>query len=193
MKKSIRNLTYSAAVVLLAFFPAPPVFAHGGEPRLEISADRLNPGATLEIRGVDFEYEQEIKIDLLGEQTEVPLGTVTTDVEGGFSQVIVLPTDLAEGTYTLRATAYDHVTLSPPLTVWGSADLGGGEDPTEQEDLMLAPLPTTSAIDVPTPASQSAVPEKTVPLKHTSVSVVWMAAGIAGIVLLGLLVRRRRP
>ena len=190
MKKSIRNLFSFCAVVILAFFHAQPVFAHGGEPRLEISADRVSPGATLEIRGVDFEYEQEIKLDLLGDQLELPLGTVITDVEGGFSQVIVLPIDLAEGIYTLRATAYDHVTLSPPLTVWGSADLGGGEDPTEQEDLMLAPLPT--AADVPTVMSQPAAPVENVPSQDTWKPIVWIATGIGIVVMLGLLQRRRK-
>jgi hypothetical protein len=58
------------------------VSAHSSEPRLELSAERLNPGATLEVRGVDFEVETPVLLKLVGSKIEKEFGKVTTDQEG---------------------------------------------------------------------------------------------------------------
>lgn len=54
---------------LLAFslFSIQPVLAHGDEPRIEISVGRINPGGVIEVRGVDFEYEETATLALVGE------------------------------------------------------------------------------------------------------------------------------
>ena len=96
-----------------------PASAHGEEPRLEISPETLNPGSTLDIRGVGFELETEIALAIAGLSGDLPVGTVTADVEGGFLMAIDLPSDLAEGTYSIRATSSDHVVTSAPFRVRG--------------------------------------------------------------------------
>ena len=139
-----RSLLF-AAITIFALTITHTVRAHGGEPRLEISADRFNPGAALEVRGVDFEYEEEITVALIGSQIEISLGTAIADAEGGFTQNIILPADLTEGVYALRATTYDHVIFSPAFTVWGTAVLAEGAQ-REEEEPLLAPMPGSEIV-----------------------------------------------
>jgi hypothetical protein len=179
----------SLCVALISLIFAQRVSAHGGEPRLEISAERLNPGSLLEVRGVDFEFEEDVALALVGDHYEIPLSPVTADTEGIFLVTITLPADLAEGTYVIRATTDDHALESSQLTISGTASLGGGEE-SEQEEGLLAPMPTFAAND-PTPIPQSAAPVETAPQENARMPVVWIAAGIGIVVLLGLVLRRR--
>jgi hypothetical protein len=121
-----------------------PVSAGGHGPRIDISTDRLNPGDTLDIRGVDFEYEEIVVLDLVSPQAAIPFGTVLADVEGVFLLTITLPVDIAEGTYVIRATTEDDIVVeSAQITVWGAADLGGGEyRDREERSSLLVPMPT---------------------------------------------------
>lgn len=193
MKQSSLQCLLAHVVFLIALLFVTPASAHGDEPRIEISAERLNPGSVLDLRGVDFEFEEEVVLLLVGPQVEVPLGTVLADAEGIFLLTITLPPDLTEGTYVIRATTDDHVVESPQITVWGTADLGGGEDgPVDEEDGLLMPIPT-HAPNIPTPllSSASSVETATQPEK-SSTSYIWIAAGIGIILLLGILIRIRR-
>src|SRR5262245_13572998 len=113
MKKIIYESLRILVALLFTLPFAQPALAHGGEPRLEISVGRINPGGIIEVRGVDFDYETEVTLKLVGSQVDVSLGTVVTDVEGIFMENLVLPSDLSEGVYALRATTYHHVILSP--------------------------------------------------------------------------------
>jgi len=177
-------------VLLISLLIAKPVSAHGDEPRIEISAERLIPGSLLEIRGVDFEFEEEVTLALIGTHYELPLSIVTADTEGIFLVTITLPADLTEGAYVIRATTDDHMVESAKLTILGTANLGGGEE-SEQEDGLLGPM-ATSAAEVPTALSQSAAPVENVPPQGTWKPIVWIAAGMGIIVMLGLLQRGRK-
>ena len=182
----------SIIVLLLALVFARPVSAHGDDPRIEISAERLNPGSVLDVRGVDFEFEEEVVLVLAGPQVEVPLGTVIADTEGIFLLTITLPTELVEGAYVIRGTTDDHVVDSFPLTIWGTAALGGGEEgPREEEDGLLAPMPTfapSGSIAV----AEVASPVESPPPETSSIPLVWIAAGIGIILLLGLIIKVKR-
>jgi hypothetical protein len=73
-------------------------------------------------------------------------------------QIIALPTDLAAGTYNFRAVTDDHEILSPALLVQGSAiisEAGGQGEPDEDEGL-LAPMPTFAPGVFPGGVSQAA-------------------------------------
>ncbi|HSB02011.1 MAG TPA: hypothetical protein VLE49_15285 [Anaerolineales bacterium] len=158
----MRKITFAflqyISVFIFALCLPQSVFAHGGEPRLEISAERLKPGSVLEIRGVDFEFEEEISLALIGSQVEIPVGTMLGDAEGVFLLTITLPNDLAEGTYTVRATTDDHTVVSPQITVWGTAMLGDEEEGQRaEEDSLLAPIPTFAPGVAPVGVSQAAV------------------------------------
>jgi len=159
MKKRIFASVSLIFVLLLAVFVTSSASAHGSEPRLEISAERLSPGETLQIRGVEFEYDQEVTIALIGNRVELSLGMVIADAEGVFIQNVLLPGNLAEGNYAVRARTYDHVVISPLITIWGAA-ITDQEDSgiRDQSDVQLGPLPTFSAPAVAmTPVSQMPV------------------------------------
>jgi len=178
------------AVFLLGFYFARPVFAHGSEPRLEINPERLNPGAILEIRGVDFEVDEQIILILVGSQSETGLSTVAADADGVFLLSVSLPTDLVEGTYLIHATTDDHSLDSPPFTVWGSASLGGNEEGqrTDEEGL-LAPMPTT----VPEVVSGNGAPKTMPGLSRSPILIALPVFLIVGVfVLLGLKIVQKK-
>jgi len=181
---------FALGILFLFILCAVPVSAHGGEPRLEISAERLSPGETLQIRGVDFEYDQEVTIELIGNQVEIPMGTVVADVEGIFSQNLVLPADLAAGSYAIRARSYDHLVISPLFTVWGTAIMNQEDTGIrEQSDVQLGPIPTL-AYGVPTLVPQVQVEEAApVPDRKTNILILALLLSILVVVIVGL--RRR--
>jgi hypothetical protein len=189
MKKTIFQATLSFSILTLLLCFATPAFAHGGDPRLEISADRLNPGSALDVRGVDFEFEEKVTLDLVGPQGVTSFGTVLADTEGIFLLTITLPFDLVEGTYVLRATTDDHQLESPPITVSGSADTEQGQQ-RELEEPLLAPMPTVAA-GVATSIPPASVAEPAAAQRSST----WLLStvGAIGIVLiLGMLFRMRR-
>jgi hypothetical protein len=126
---------------LLCFWE--PASAHGGQPRLEIDAETLSPGSALEIRGVGFEFEEQIALELAGSVIALPLGTIGADTEGGFLLVVSLPPELTAGTYFIRATTDDHEVSSIAFSVQGAASPEeGGEVLRDEDDGLLVPMPT---------------------------------------------------
>jgi hypothetical protein len=179
-------------VVWLAFLLAQPVSAHGSDPRIEINTDRLNPGSVLDIRGVDFEFEEAVELALVGAQSQVPFGTVLADVEGVFLLTLTLPVDLPEGTYILRATTDDHVVESPQIIVSGAAILeGGGQGERDEDDALLAPMPTYAPGFSSTPMPQAVAAESQAP-EASSSPVLLGSIAVLGIILLAAYIRMKR-
>lgn len=146
-------------MLVVALLHSSIVLAHGEEPRLEITPERLPPGGTLELRGVGFEFEETVRLALLGAGLEIPLGEIVADTEGSFLQIVTVPAEIREGIYHVRAMTDDHDILSPVLTVQGSPliyDEGG--EPREQAESLLAPLPTNpSVVQTVVPQEKSGV------------------------------------
>lgn len=187
MKTLCQKIFAFLVVVFFLSLTIHPVLAHGDEPRVEISAERLNPGAVLDLRGVDFERDAEVTLMLIGGETEISFGSVLADTEGIFQLSITLPADLPEGTYTVHATSTDHIVNSPPFVVAGTAQLEGGEQ-RELEEPLLAPMPTGPA-NVPTnvPAAASDLPKQA-----SSTTLIWIASGIAIVLVLLFALRLKR-
>jgi hypothetical protein len=131
---------------------------------------------------------------------------VTADPEGTFIQLVVLPENLVEGVYSLRANTDDHINFSPQFRVSGIA-LSSPEEyqdgQRDEEDGLLAPMPTfkpgttaeTSPMPIPATssstvssalASPTLSPPETVP-PRTQVVVV----GIVFLVLISVVVLGR--
>jgi hypothetical protein len=180
-------------LVLFSLSYARPAIAHGDNPRLEISVEKINPGGVIEVRGVDFEYEELVSLSLTSSEIQIQLNEVTTDMEGGFTQIVVLPSDLAAGEYNFQAKlSDDHVVISPTIVVWGVAS--DNEESTgvwDQSDLALGPVPTLAAA-APTPQINSVPEPKTEPAKSSAVPYIWIAValGITWIIVLVLRLRR---
>ncbi len=184
---------FLSIIILLLFvlISAQPALAHGDKPRLEINPERLNPGAALDIRGVDFRLEEHVTLSLVSAQTEIPFGTVLADAEGVFILTITLPVDTPEGIYIVRATTEDRVVESIPITISGMALMaGGGQGERDEDDGLLAPMPTYAPGVSSTPLPKVAAVESasSPPLNPY---LLWIVA-VIGIILVVAYLRMKR-
>lgn len=154
MKKLIPELFLHIFIFIFALCTAQPALAHGSEPRLEISVERINPGEGLDVRGVDFDYEQSVTLYLERTGILIQLGEILTDLEGVFVQNVVLPVDLPEGVYNVRAVADHHEVVSPALTVQGALILDDGrvQAGRDEHEGFSAPVPTIDTSIAPVEA-----------------------------------------
>ena len=192
----MRKITFkpllSIFISLFALLFTQPASAHGGDPRIEIEVDRINPGSVLVIRGVDFEYDEEVTLSLIGSQVEIAIGKAIADTEGIFLLNIAIPADLAEGTYVVRAITDDHELDSPEFVVWGVTAQNQEDNVIrDQSDVQLGSLPTL-APQVPTPILSSDFSPQSRPPDNPSMSYAWIVAGIGIILFLGLMVAAKR-
>ena len=130
--------------MLVALAPASPVRAHGDDPRIEVDAQRLSPGAPLTVRGYDFAYETAVELTLVGERQRTHLASVTADVYGAFIHTIALPVGVAGGAYVVEAESREHVVSGPPMLISGTPMTADDHD-TRLDDSLLAPMPTLAA------------------------------------------------
>jgi hypothetical protein len=150
-----RIVVVALAAGLLAVLPSvDTASAHGDDPRIEIDAHQLAPGASLTVRGFDFPYEDVVALALAGSDRATQLGSVTADLDGAFTHTITVPIDAAEGVYTVMATAGPHVATSSPLLVRGAPLTANGDTRLEDDDSLLVPMPVITA----SPATASTVP-----------------------------------
>jgi hypothetical protein len=193
MKKIIFSILFFIFVFLFLLSSTLPASAHGGEPRLEISLERINPGGVLELRGVEFDYDEPVALSLLRAEIQIPLMDVTADAEGIFTQVVVLPADLPLGEYVFRAKSDHHEVTSPVFIVWGAPFLDKQENGVrDQSDLELGPLPTFAPASVPEKVPQSAAPEPSVAKSNPTTLIVSLIVGALLLALLGLRLFRKQ-
>ena len=192
---SFRIIVSVTLVVMLSLFVAPSVSAHNMEPRVEISLERLHPGEVVDVRGVSFDMDEPVTLTLLGTGVEIPLGEVISNAEGDFLHIVVLPSDLVDGTYYFRAVTSHHFVISPPLTVWGTAITeGGGQGPRDEDDGLLAPMPTFPPAVATVSAPVVSMPARQLPASaglRTNTVVLAAFMVLAIILVLGML--RKRP
>jgi hypothetical protein len=168
-------------LMVLAF--ASPARAHGDEPRLEITPERVNPGGVVDVRGVAFEREESINLMLVNGQSAIPFGEIVADSDGMFLQSLIVPVDLPEGTYNFLAITDDHNITSPDLVVKGppiTTAEGGGQGLRDEDDPLLAPMPTFAPGVAPAIAPG---PTQTFPAKEENRSAGVPVLALAGSVL----------
>ena len=172
---------------IVALWFVTPVLSHGDEPRVEISSERITPGGVIEVRGVDFEREELVTLMLISGDTAIPFGEVTADLEGIFLQIVTVPVDLPEGRYNFLAITDDHNVTSPDLVVQGSPilDEGGGQGPRDEDDPLLAPMPTYPPGFVPGGVLQATVAPaaQEQPASNPSPTAFLLIAGLVGILV----------
>ncbi|HEY5903167.1 MAG TPA: hypothetical protein VIU39_11475 [Anaerolineales bacterium] len=190
MKEKLCAALVGALIVMLLTVPRPAA-AHGEEPRLEVTPEALNPGMVLQVRGVGFDFEQQVTLVLTGGGGGIPLDTVTADTEGVFIQLVTIPADLADGSYVIHATTDDHEVDSPTFVVRGPA-VAEGEAATarEEDDPLLAAMPTYAPGVSVTPMPKQAADVEPEPEELIIFTVIGALAG-AG-VLMVLALRRRQ-
>ena len=168
----MRNITFKALRSIIVFFLvlsfARPALAHGGEPRLEISVQRINPGGVVDVRGVEFDYDEPVALALMRSEIQITLIEVVADGEGIFTQIILLPADLPTGEYNFRAKSDHHLIMSPTITVRGVAVENQESNVNrDQSDVQFGPAPTFApgvvpgAVLQPTAEVEQPIPERT--------------------------------
>jgi hypothetical protein len=195
MRKITLDASVSVFVSLFALFYALPALAHGGEPRLEISVERINPGGLVEVRGVDFDYDEPVVLSLMRSEIQIPLIEVTADGEGVFTQIIVLPADLPAGEYNFRAKSDHHTILSPTITVWGAAVQDQEDNAVrEQSDVQFGPTPTfaLAVVSASTPLPQTTALEPPASNGKSTILIYSILLGVGIVALLGIRVLKKR-
>ena len=185
-KKTLRVL-FCASAFIVAVCCVHPALANGTEPRLEISVERISPGGIVELRGVDFDYDELVVLSLTRSTIQIPLNEVTADAEGTFTQVIVLPADLPIGEYNFRARSEHHMVLSPTINVWGApVENNEGTGIQDQSDLQFGPIPTLAPTAVPEAVSQPVAKSATSALPPAQNSTTLLM--LTSLVILALLI-----
>jgi len=192
MKKIVIQFLLLAFIFVISFSFISSVIAHGDDPRLEISPERVNPGGVVDVRGVGFEREEKITLMLVNPQKAIPFGEVAADIDGVFLQALSLPVDLPEGLYNFLAITDDHNVTSPDLTIVGPPIDGesGGQGPRDEDDPLLSPMPTYASGVPVTPMLQAET--RTPAVFSTSWnSLILVSFILILLVLVAVFVRRR--
>lgn len=183
-----------ALCCLLWLICAAPVTAHDGPARLELNVAAASPGATIDLRVTGFEPNEAVAVLLIHGAGQQIIGTLTTDANGEAVQGVQLPAALDFGAYEVRVVDSHHV-ISAPLQIVPDPNLAEEGGQRDEDETLLAPLPTSfpgdvrfaPAVAVEEFAPVTAQPDVTVPTP-LAVSTIIAALGVVG----GLLVLSRR-
>lgn len=183
-----------AVGLLLALGAASSAFAHGEE-TLELGADRVRPGGSLEVRG-DLGSGAAFDITLIAvdDLSRRLLTTVAASEEGHVQAYITIPLDVPAGDYLIEVTN-DVTVMRSALTVAG-APVAGEEGQLTGRDEGLGIVPT-AATGIPgtgaTAAPAVVAPVHTEGSPLASLAILTLATGLAAASLIALrLVGRRR-
>jgi len=115
--------TTSIAAAILLFLPLGVAFAHG-EPVIRVDPAVAAAGGSITVTGTEMEPGEVFNLVLEGAATSLSLGQATAEgegEEGGFAVIVSLPSDLAPGSYRVRASTEAGETAVADLTVTASA------------------------------------------------------------------------
>ena len=164
--------------------------AHGGIPTLQLTADRINPGGSVELRG-DMTGDEPVALSLqAGDGSMLALGRIETDWEGHFVASVAIPADVAAGTYIVRVTSpFEEATTR--LVVAGPPLLPEAEgQPLGRDEALAGPGSVATA-----PAGQAATQWTPPPGADSTVRVIGAVIVVALVLLFafgfGTIARRR--
>ena len=134
---------------------------------MEIPAERVPPGSSLPLIGLDFFPGEALQVRLTGPAGATDLGVVRAGADGHFEAFLDLPRDAPAGPYTVDAISTSGITVRALVTI----------DP--------AAPPASYAPVFPTAAQRNPAPDvDLVPI---------VAGGLAVLALVVLVLRTRRP
>jgi hypothetical protein len=190
--------------LVLGLGACPTAFAHGEE-TLELGAERVQPGGSVEVRG-DLGAGQRFAVSLISriDGSRRAIATIAATEEGHFDAYVTVPPDLRAGDYVLEVTAQevaDPAAARAPIAIVGSPVESEGERPDQAEGLLG---PAASGITVGEPAAAGARPSRSASVTQPTdsaaaqepLSGLALAGGVVGILALvalgGAIVRRAR-
>jgi len=168
-----------------------PVLASQTPVQIKLSVSQASPGATIEVQGGRFPEDAMVKFVMQNAENQVSLGTVIADDHGEFSVTVLIPLDVQDGSYEFQAVDDKNQLATAPITIMADTSGQEGSDQRENDDGLLAPMPTLDA-NAPTPMLQSVSSSQSKPSDSSSIPYVWIAAGIGAILVLGLMVGVKR-
>ncbi|HEY3164531.1 MAG TPA: hypothetical protein VGJ71_09235 [Candidatus Limnocylindrales bacterium] len=118
--------------------------AHG-ELILQLGAEQVQPGGSIEVRG-DLGTGESFEVALISKAdgSRRLIATIPAVEEGHFQTFVTIPADLAPGAYLLEV-AVDLIVARAPLSVAGSPITGeGGGDGPDHADPLVQPMPGSS-------------------------------------------------
>ena len=161
---------------------------------LQLSAERIQPGGTVEVRG-DLGAGESFEVALIAQAdgSRRVIATIPAIEEGHFQSFVVVPADMPAGDYLIEV-AVDLTAVRAPLTIAGSPiGAEGGEGP-EQEEGLVQPLPSGFGGGRPAsafPGVEATEPDST--RVDRSSFVIAVALILVAAFLAGLRRRVRRP
>jgi hypothetical protein len=110
MRGNTKTTTLSVlalAFVALLIAPFAVAASSGLPPTITIEPSEADPGAAIEVIGLDFPGRAVVELELGSSAGPMALGAATTDESGYFREAVTLPAELAPGTWEVRAVAPD--------------------------------------------------------------------------------------
>jgi len=170
--------------------------AHGGPARIVLEPSTVRPGGTVVVRGEDLSADDVVVVAIAGRGVRVELESELTDGEGHFVQAIVIPYEIAEGSYRIEAKGSVGAVVGAELVVFGSpVDPVGGGGGRDEDDPLLIPLPpgwqqslsSPSVTATPVTAGREAGIDVPLPIA----TLLAVGAFGAGAIVVTLIARRR--
>jgi hypothetical protein len=178
-------------IVLLALPVA--ALAHGGVASLQVVAERVNPGGTLELLG-DMSSEGPVDIAVAAEPdgTARSLGHAQADAEGHFQAFLTVPADLPSGTYAVLARAGAEEARSSVVVSGPPIGDGGGDQAGQDEPLVVAaPIPASQGPAAPAATVDRSSPVPTGPGADIGLVAIVSAIGLVAALVIGAMARPR--
>jgi len=157
-----------------------PAFAQEGEtPQITLSVYEASPGATIEVTGGHFEPDVLISFILIQNGSQLPVGTAAADWEEHFTVSLLLPPSLQLGQYEFQALDEKNRSAFALITIIPDPNVIGSDPSRDEDDNLLAPMPTFVPGVVPGEPIQSTDPQSA-PSTQTaaSSSILWVGLGL---------------
>lgn len=135
------------ALVALVVAPAIAAAQSGLPATVTLDPEAAEPGAVVEVIGIDFPGHEPITLELADETGAAELAVVTTVAGGYFRELVTLPVDVPAGAWELRASAPDGSVATHPFVVEPGAD-GAGASGADTAEAGLTTRRGNSGTDV---------------------------------------------
>jgi hypothetical protein len=120
-------------LVALALISTTTIALAHGEPELIVTPERVDAGGSIHVKGTMVSENGTIVVTLESAKFRIALGAARGDADGNFEAEFVIPTQVPEGEYELRALGNDGREGSAKLTVLaaGASTASGAAKPSE--------------------------------------------------------------
>lgn len=98
--------------------------AHGDDARIFVEPAAVAPGGGIQVDGEEFDREIELEIRLDGVDVDASLGTVRTDLSGGFHVAIQVPSAVPPAVYAVVARGTDGHEINTNVVIDPAAGMG---------------------------------------------------------------------